>query len=216
MYKGFKNIMDFLTALVAFIVLFPLFLIVTILLFINNNGSPFFFQVRPGKNERLFKIVKFKTMNDKKDDEGNLLPDADRLTLVGKIVRKTSLDEIPQLINIIKGDMSLIGPRPLLPEYLPRYTETQKRRHLVKPGITGLAQVRGRNAMKFSERLKNDVYYVDNLSLGLDLKILALTVKSVFFKSETVILGQTVDEVDDIGLSRDLTPNHFKQKDHEH
>lgn len=149
-------------------------------------------------------------MNDKRDKAGNLLHDAERLTPIGKFIRKTSLDEIPQLINVLKGDMSLVGPRPLLPEYLEVYDNEQKQRHNVKPGITGLAQVRGRNVMKFSERLKNDVYYVRNISFILDLNILLLTVKSVLFKSNDIILGQTVDEIDDIGLSRNLSSNHFK------
>jgi len=151
-------------------------------------------------------------MNDKKDAEGNLLSDAERLTPVGGFVRKTSLDEIPQLINVLKGDMSIIGPRPMLPEYLPLYSEKHKRRHNVRPGITGLAQVKGRNQMKFSERFDNDVFYVENLSLLLDLKILLLTVKSVLFRSSTIVHGQTVDEVDDLGISKNLSSNHFKSK----
>jgi lipopolysaccharide/colanic/teichoic acid biosynthesis glycosyltransferase len=150
-------------------------------------------------------------MNDKKDTHGNLLPDAARLTKIGQFVRKTSLDEIPQLLNVLIGEMSLVGPRPLLPDYLPMYSETQRKRHDVRPGITGLAQVKGRNTMKFSERLINDVYYVENLSFFLDIKILFLTVRSVLFKSGTVINGQTVDDVDDIGLSKNLSSNHFKK-----
>lgn len=217
MYKNIiKPLFDFLAALTGLLLLSPIFLVVTIALYFANNGKPFFFQKRPGKNERIFNIIKFKTMNDKKDAQGNLLPDAERLTAVGKWVRKTSLDEIPQLINVLKGDMSLIGPRPLLPEYLEVYTEEQKLRHKVKPGITGLAQVKGRNVMKFSERLKNDVYYVKNVSLLLDLKIFIWTIKSVLFKSSTIVLGQTVDDIDDIGLSRNLSSNHFKNKNHEH
>lgn len=213
MYKiYFKRFLDFFAALIGLLLLSPIFLLATIGLFFANNGKPFFFQTRPGKNEKLFQIIKFKTMNDKKDAAGNLLSDAERLTPIGSFVRKTSLDEIPQLLNVLKGDMSLIGPRPLLPEYLPMYDEEQKRRHEVKPGITGLAQVRGRNTMKFSERLKNDVFYVDNRSLFLDIKILFLTIKSVIFKSGTVINGQTVDDVDDIGLSKNLSVNHFKKK----
>jgi lipopolysaccharide/colanic/teichoic acid biosynthesis glycosyltransferase len=198
-------------SLIGLILLFPIFLIISILLTVTNGGSPFFVQRRPGKNSQIFKIIKFKTMNEKKDINGNLLSDVERLSTVGKFIRKTSLDEIPQLLNVFKGDMSLIGPRPLLPEYLPIYNETQKRRHNVRPGITGLAQVRGRNQMKFSERLINDVYYVDHLSFALDFKILFMTVKSVLFKSGTIINGQTVDDVDDIGLSINLTSNHFKK-----
>jgi|JI7StandDraft_1071085.scaffolds.fasta_scaffold03706_7 undecaprenyl phosphate N,N'-diacetylbacillosamine 1-phosphate transferase len=212
----FKRIIDFLFSLIGIVLLLPFFVIVLILLFINNNGSPFFIQKRPGLNERIFKILKFKTMTDKKDENGNLLPDADRLTKLGSFIRKTSLDEIPQLINVLKGDMSLVGPRPLLPEYLLTYSEEQKRRHNVRPGITGLNQVEGRNHMKFSERLLNDIYYVDNLTFMLDVKILLLTVKSIIFKSSSVVNGQTVDEVDDIGLSRNLSSNHFKQTKDEH
>lgn len=213
MYKSFfKRLFDFTAALVGFLLLSPIFLVVTIGLFFVNQGKPFFFQTRPGKDEKLFRIVKFKTMNDKKDANGNLLSDAERLTAIGSFVRKTSLDEIPQLINVLKGDMSLIGPRPMLPEYLPLYSEKHKKRHNVKPGITGLAQVKGRNTMKFSERFDNDVYYVENLSVILDIKILLLTVKSVLFKSSTIVNGQTVDDVDDLGISKNLSSNHFKKK----
>ncbi|MEO4006320.1 sugar transferase [Flavobacterium sp. CAU 1735] len=213
MYKNYcKHFFDFIVAFFGLLILSPIFIIVTIPLFIANDGKPFFFQIRPGKNERLFKIIKFKTMNDKKDTDGNLLPDSERLTKVGSFVRKTSLDEIPQLINVLKGDMSLIGPRPLLPEYLEMYNEVQKKRHLVRPGITGLAQVKGRNQMKFSERLKNDVYYVENLTFSLDVKIILMTIQSILFKSNSIVNGQTVDEVDDIGLSKNLSSNHFKKR----
>lgn len=211
-----KPFFDVTAAVFGFVLLLPIFLLVTLFLFIANDGKPFFFQRRPGKNERIFKIIKFKTMNDRTDSNGILLPDAVRLTKIGSFVRKTSLDEIPQLLNVLKGDMSLVGPRPLLPEYLLTYNEEQKRRHLVRPGITGLSQVEGRNQMKFSERLRNDVYYVDHLSFMLDVKILLLTVKSLLFKSSSVVNGQTVDEVDDIGLSRNLSSNHFKQTQDEH
>jgi len=205
MYKRFfKRILDLIISIVGFVLLSPVFLIVTIALFIANKGEPFFIQQRPGKEERLFSIIKFKTMNNKVDTEGNLLPDSKRLTAVGKFVRKTSLDELPQFINVISGRMSLVGPRPLLPEYLPMYDELQKRRHEVRPGITGLAQVKGRNRMLFSERLKNDVYYVDHLSLLLDIKIILLTIRSVLFKSGNVINGQNVEAIDDIGLTRNL------------
>jgi undecaprenyl phosphate N,N'-diacetylbacillosamine 1-phosphate transferase len=211
MYKSFiKPFFDFLIAFTGLVIISPVFLFVYILLKINNKGTAFFVQKRPGKNEKIFSIIKFKTMTDEKDANGYLLQDSQRLTKVGKFVRKTSLDELPQLFNILKGEMSLIGPRPLMPEYLPYYDETQKRRHLVRPGITGLAQVKGRNHMKFSERLVNDVYYVDNLSFGLDVRILFITIKSVLFKSQDIVLGQTVDEVDDIGLGRSLDKNHFK------
>lgn len=213
MYKKlFKRLIDLFLAIIIFTVISPVFLIVVTVLIFANSGSPFFFQKRPGKHEKIFKLVKFKTMNDKKDSSGVLLPDSKRLTKVGKFVRKTSLDEIPQLFNVIKGDMSLIGPRPLLPEYLPLYTDEQKLRHNVRPGITGLAQVKGRNLMKFSERFKNDVYYVKNLSLFLDLKIIFMTINSVFFKKSEIINGQTVDDVDDLGISKHLSSNHFKSK----
>lgn len=186
MYKNFfKRLIDFFAALVFFVILSPIFICVTLLLFIANNGKPFFYQQRPGLNEKIFKVVKFKTMNDKKDNNGNLLPDKERLTSVGQFVRKTSLDEIPQLINVIKGDMSLIGPRPLLVKYLPLYTEFQKRRHEVRPGITGWAQANGRNAISWEEKFKYDVWYVDNVTLMLDIKIFFLTLKKVF-KSEGI------------------------------
>lgn len=181
----FKRILDFILSLIGFILLSPIFLIVWILLLIANEGKPFFLQPRPGKNERIFKIIKFKTMNDKKDADGHLLPDEKRLTAIGKFVRKTSLDEIPQLLNVIKGDMSLIGPRPLLVEYLPLYSECQKRRHEVKPGITGWAQVNGRNAISWKKKFEYDVWYVDHLSFLLDVKIFFLTIKKVF-KSEGI------------------------------
>jgi lipopolysaccharide/colanic/teichoic acid biosynthesis glycosyltransferase len=181
MYKQFfKRIFDFITTLVGFILLSPIFIIVTIALFFANRGKPFFFQMRPGRGERIFKIIKFKTMNDRKDAEGNLLPDADRLTSIGKFVRKTSLDEIPQLLNVIKGDMSLIGPRPLLIEYLPLYNNFQKRRHEIRPGITGWAQVNGRNAISWQQKFEYDVWYVDHVSLLLDIRIFFLTIQKIF------------------------------------
>ncbi len=213
MYRLFiKRIVDFVFALLGLLMIFPIFLLVTIALFFANQGSIFFIQNRPGKDGKIFKVIKFKTMNDRKDKEGVLLSDEERLTKIGGFVRKTSLDELPQLLNVINGDMSLIGPRPLLPEYLPLYTNEQKKRHHVKPGITGLAQVKGRNLMKFSERFINDVYYVENLSFKLDFKILFMTINTVFFGKSTIVNGQTVDEVDDIGLSKGLSSNHFKNK----
>lgn len=181
MYRNFiKPLFDALIALVILVVLSPFILLTAVLLFIANNGKPFFFQQRPGKHGRIFRIVKFKTMNDKKDAQGNLLPDADRLTLIGKIVRKTSVDELPQLINVLKGDMSLVGPRPLLVEYLPLYNAQQARRHDVKPGITGWAQVNGRNSISWEDKFRHDVYYVDHVSLALDVRILFMTVAKVF------------------------------------
>ena len=180
MYKVIiKPIIDFLFALVGMLLLFPLFLILIFFLYIVNDGKPFFFQNRPGKNGKIFKIVKFKTMNDKKDDKGILLSDSERLTSIGKFVRKTSLDEIPQLINVLIGDMSLIGPRPLLTQYMHLYSDFQNRRHEVKPGITGWAQVNGRNAISWDEKFEYDVWYVDHLSFLLDLKILLKTVLKV-------------------------------------
>ncbi|MDP3358437.1 MAG: sugar transferase [Lutibacter sp.] len=180
MYRNFfKRILDFTIALLGLHILSPLLLLVMVGLTIANNGKPFFFQLRPGKDGKIFKIVKFKTMNDKKDHEGNLLPDAKRLTKIGSFVRKTSLDELPQLFNVLKGDMSLIGPRPLLPEYLPLYSKEQNRRHKVKPGITGWAQVNGRNAISWEDKFKYDVWYVNNVSFLVDMRILFLTIKKV-------------------------------------
>ena len=180
MYKlFFKRLLDFFASLIGFILLSPLFIIIMVGLFFANQGKPFFFQLRPGKDEKLFKIIKFKTMNDKKDANGNLLSDSERLTAIGSFVRKTSLDEIPQLLNVIKGDMSLVGPRPLLPQYLPLYNHFQKRRHQVRPGITGWAQVNGRNAISWDQKFAYDVWYVENISFSLDIKILFLTAKKV-------------------------------------
>jgi lipopolysaccharide/colanic/teichoic acid biosynthesis glycosyltransferase len=180
--KYVKRMIDFSAALIGFLILSPIFFLVTIGLCIANRGNPFFIQRRPGKNGNIFKIIKFKTMTDKKDSNGNLLPDSERLTRIGAIIRKTSLDEIPQLLNVIKGDMSLIGPRPLLPEYLPFYNQEQRRRHNVRPGITGWAQVNGRNTVSWDEKFKLDVWYVDNASFGLDIKILFMTIRKVFFR----------------------------------
>lgn len=182
MYNSFlKRLLDFLLALMGFIIISPIFLLIWIWLSIANKGAgALFFQERPGKNEKIFKVIKFKTMNDLKDASGNLLPDAQRLTKVGKFVRSTSLDEIPQLLNVIKGDMSLIGPRPLLVQYLPLYNNIQRRRHEVRPGITGWAQVNGRNAISWEQKFAYDVWYVDNVSLSLDVKILLKTIQKVF------------------------------------
>lgn len=178
----FKPLMDFAIALTAFLCLLPVFLILVVFLSLANKGSAFFLQPRPGKNNRIFKVVKFKTMTDDKDEAGQLLADELRLTRIGSFVRKTSLDEIPQLINVIKGDMSLVGPRPLLVSYLPLYNETQGRRHEVRPGITGWAQVNGRNAISWKNKFELDVWYVDNVSLLLDIRILFLTIKKVFIR----------------------------------
>jgi undecaprenyl phosphate N,N'-diacetylbacillosamine 1-phosphate transferase len=196
MYKVvFKRVIDFILALIGFVLLSPIFIFVTIGLFFANNGKPFFFQTRPGKNEKLFKIVKFKTMNDKKDAAGNLLSDEHRLTKIGSFVRKTSLDEIPQLINVLKGDMSLIGPRPLLVHYLPLYNDFQKQRHNIRPGITGWAQINGRNAISWEQKFEYDVWYVTHCSFLLDVKILFLTAKKVFVSEGISQEGQATMEV---------------------
>lgn len=195
MYKHFfKRILDFLAAFFGLLLLSPVFLIVMMALIIANNGKPFFFQKRPGKDQKIFKVIKFRSMNDKKDEAGNLLPDAERLTKAGEFVRKTSLDEIPQLINVLKGDMSLIGPRPLLVQYLPLYNETQKRRHDVRPGITGWAQVNGRNAISWPQKFEYDLWYVNHLSFVLDIKIVCLTLKKVFVREGISQEGQATME----------------------
>lgn len=186
LYRNYlKRLLDLIVSLVAFTLLSPVFIVVTVLLYIANQGKPFFVQPRPGKDGRIFRLVKFKTMNDRKDATGNLLSDAERLTAVGSFIRKTSLDEIPQLLNVIKGEMSLIGPRPLLVEYLPLYNSTQKRRHEVRPGITGWAQVNGRNAIGWKEKFELDVWYVNNMSFLLDCRIIIFTLMKVV-KSEGV------------------------------
>ncbi len=180
MYKlFFKRIMDILVSLILLIFLFPIFLVLMILLFCDLRGNPFFSQMRPGKNTKLFALLKFRTMNNKKDAAGNLFPDSERLTLFGRVLRRFSLDEIPQLFNVILGDMSLIGPRPLLPEYLPLYTTRQARRHEVLPGITGWAQVNGRNQISWQSKFEYDCWYVDHICFKMDLKIIYLTVKKV-------------------------------------
>ena len=191
MYKNvFKRLIDFFASFVGLVILSPILLVVTLCLFIANSGKPFFLQARPGRGGKIFRIIKFKTMNDRKDSAGNLLSDEERLTSVGAFVRKTSLDEIPQLINVLKGDMSLIGPRPLLVQYLPLYSATQARRHEVRPGITGWAQVNGRNAISWKQKFEYDVWYIDHLSLSLDIKIFFLTVKKVFIREGISADGQ--------------------------
>lgn len=174
-----KPLLDFVFSGILFLFLIPVFILITILLSISYHGNPFFIQLRPGKNQKIFKILKFKTMNESKDANGNLLPDEQRLTGIGSWIRKLSLDELPQLINVIKGDMSFIGPRPLLTRYLPLYNSFQNRRHEVKPGITGWAQVNGRNSITWNEKFELDVWYVDHISLLTDLKILYLTLLKV-------------------------------------
>ena len=182
MYRNFfKRSIDFTLSLIGFIMLSPVFGVLWLLLSIANKGAgAFFTQERPGKDEKIFRVIKFKTMTDERDAEGNLLLDAQRLTKIGKFVRSTSLDEIPQLLNVIKGDMSLIGPRPLLVQYLPLYSERQKRRHEVRPGITGWAQVNGRNTISWQQKFEYDVWYVENMSFILDIKILLKTIYNVF------------------------------------
>ena len=180
MYRNFfKRILDFSVAFVLLFLLSPLLLFATIGLFVANSGKPFFLQQRPGKGGTIFTILKFKTMNDKKDKDGNLLSDAERLTPIGRFVRKTSLDELPQLFNVVKGDMSLIGPRPLLVQYLPLYNEQQRKRHNVRPGITGWAQVNGRNAISWQQKFDYDVWYTENISLKLDVLIVLKTIQKV-------------------------------------
>ena len=186
MYRHFfKRIIDFCVALVALVCISPVLIVVTIWLhFANKGAGAFFLQERPGWHGKIFKIIKFKTMTDERDADGRLLPDADRITPVGRFVRSTSIDELPQLINVLKGDMALIGPRPLLPEYLPLYSPEQARRHEVRPGISGWAQCHGRNAISWTERFKLDVWYVDHCSLLTDLKIIFLTIKKVVCRAD--------------------------------
>ena len=186
MYKHFfKRFFDFWIALIALICISPILLVVTIWLhFANKGAGAFFFQERPGKDSKIFKVIKFKTMTDERDENGNLLPDTERLTKVGKFVRSTSLDELPQLLNVLKGDMALIGPRPLLVKYLPLYSPEQARRHEVRPGISGWAQCHGRNTISWAEKFKLDVWYVDHLSLSTDLKVIWLTVLQVLRRKD--------------------------------
>lgn len=191
LYPIIKRVFDFITALLVILVFLPIILLIFILLMLANNGKPFFRQQRPGKDQKIFTIYKFKTMNDKTDSNGNLLPDGKRLTKVGIIIRKTSLDELPQLFNVLKGDMSFIGPRPLMIRYLPYYTEREQLRHSVRPGISGLAQVSGRNALSWDKRLEKDIEYVENLSFLLDSKILLLTVLKVI-QSRDVSVDPTI------------------------
>lgn len=202
MYKQFfKRFFDFWISLIALICLSPILLVVTIWLhFANKGAGAFFFQKRPGKGGEIFKVVKFKTMTDERDLGGNLLPDDKRLTRVGHIVRSTSIDELPQLFNVLKGDMALIGPRPLLVDFLPLYSKEQARRHEVRPGITGWAQVNGRNTMKYSKKFEYDVWYVDHLSLWLDIKIIWLTIMNVLQRKD---IGEDMyDETDDLGWNQ--------------
>jgi undecaprenyl phosphate N,N'-diacetylbacillosamine 1-phosphate transferase len=190
----FKRLIDLIASLASFLVLLPVFLLLSVILAASNNGSPFFTQVRPGRNQKPFRLIKFKTMNDKRDASGVLLPDDARLTGVGKFVRRTSLDEIPQLLNVIVGHMSLIGPRPLLMDYLSLYNVEQHRRHLVRPGITGWAQVNGRNAISWKKKFELDVWYVDNISFALDVRIVLITLKKVFMAKDISAEGMATVE----------------------
>ncbi|MEP0133065.1 MAG: sugar transferase [Eudoraea sp.] len=183
--KHIKVLIDFLAAFLLISLLSPILIISTIGLYFVNDGAPFFFQLRPGQNEKLFRVIKFKTMTDKRDAQGKLLPDSERLTSLGKLLRKSSVDELPQLLNVLKGDMSIVGPRPLLPEYLSLYTKNQARRNEVRPGITGWAQVNGRNAISWKQKFEYDVWYIDNISFKLDIKILFYTIFKVI-KSEGI------------------------------
>jgi len=197
MYTNFfKRLLDFLFACFGIVVLSPVFLATIIVLYNSSDGKPFFIQERPGEDGKIFKLIKFKTMSDKKDSEGNLLPMGERITPLGAFLRKTSLDEIPQLLNVIKGDMSLIGPRPLLKEYLPMYTDRQKERHLVKPGITGWAQVNGRNQVSWKDKFEMDIWYVDNISFKLDAIIFFKTIKKIITKSDVADIELAVTQQD--------------------
>lgn len=202
MYKHFfKRFFDFWIALVALICISPILIVVTIWLhFANKGAGAFFLQERPGKNGKIFKVIKFKSMTDERNADGNLLPDSQRLTKIGRFVRSTSIDELPQLINVLKGDMALIGPRPLLVDFLPLYSKKHARRHEVRPGITGWAQVNGRNTCKYSKKFDYDVWYVDNISLILDLKIIIMTIKNVLGRED--IGEDQYDETDDLGWNK--------------
>ena len=202
MYKNFfKRVLDIITSGIALLLIGWFILLVAFFLhFANKGAGAFFFQERPGKGDKIFKVIKFKTMTDERDENGNLLPDAQRLTKVGKFVRSTSIDELPQLINVFKGDMSLIGPRPLLPIYLELFDEEQSRRHEVRPGITGWAQVHGRNHCKLSEKFKLDVWYVDHCTLRTDIRIIWMTVVNVLKRSDVGVGAGDMEDIDDLGF----------------
>jgi len=207
MYQHFfKRFLDFWIALVALLCVSPLLLVVTLWLYVANKGAgAFFFQERPGWHGKIFKVIKFKTMTDERDEEGHLLPDAQRLTKVGKFVRSLSIDELPQLMNVLKGDMALIGPRPLLVQYLPLYSPEQARRHEVRPGISGWAQVHGRNHCKLSKKFELDVWYVDHCTFLTDLKIIWLTIWNVLKRSDVGEGGSDMVDIDDLGFLEKLS-----------
>ena len=199
----FKRIIDFSIALVALLVIWPFLVVIYIWLTIANKGAgAIFYQERPGKDEKIFRVMKFKSMTDERDAKGNLLPDKDRITAVGKFVRKTSIDELPQLINVLKGDMALIGPRPLLPEYLPYYTERERLRHTVRPGISGWAQVNGRNNLTWDQKLELDAYYVEHLSFLMDLRVLLTTVKNVMGGKDVNVVPSAVKGAGKLNVER--------------
>ena len=204
MYKHFfKRFFDFWISVIALICVSPILLIVTIWLhFANKGAGAFFYQERPGKGERIFKIIKYKTMTDECDAKGNLLPDAERLTKVGAIVRRFSIDELPQLFNVLKGDMALIGPRPLLPEYLPYYTEREKLRHTVRPGMSGWAQVNGRNNLSWDDKLEHDAYYVEHLSLSMDLRVIFKTIMNVLGGKDVNVVPSAMDGAVKLNVER--------------
>ena len=204
MYKNyFKRAIDFTIVLLALLVIWPFLLVIYIWLTIANKGAgAIFYQERPGKDEKIFRLMKFKSMTDERDAKGNLLPDKDRITAVGKFVRKTSIDELPQLINVLKGDMALIGPRPLLPEYLPYYTERERLRHTVRPGISGWAQVNGRNNLTWDQKLELDAYYVEHLSFLMDLRVLLITVKNVMGGKDVNVVPSAVKGAGKLNVER--------------
>ena len=214
MYKHFfKRVIDFCIALVALVCISPILLVITIWLhFANKGAGVFFLQERPGKNGKIFKVIKFKTMTDERDADGHLLPDTVRLTKVGKFVRSTSLDELPQLINVLKGDMSFIGPRPLYVNFLKLYDEKQARRHEVRPGISGWAQVHGRNLCTYSKKFEYDVWYVDHINFKVDVQILFLTIANVFGRKDIGVGSGNNDEVDDLGFTQRLKDMGLKEE----
>lgn len=215
MYKHFfKRVLDFCISLIALICISPILLVVTMWLhFANKGAGAFFFQERPGKDGKIFKVIKFKTMTDERDAEGKLLPDAQRLTKVGRLVRSLSIDELPQLINVLKGDMALIGPRPLLPIYLRLFDETQARRHEVRPGISGWAQVHGRNHCKLSKKFEMDVWYVDHCSITTDLKIIWLTVMNVLKRSDIGEGAGDMEDIDDLHFTEKIKAKQVQNKE---